>query len=275
MVEIENYTDGLIERNGILYAESKSEISYPDDGNNICFQIEENSFWFRHRNNCIVEAVKKYAPSSDFFDVGGGNGFVTKALEENGIQSILVEPGADGCLNAQKRSVKHIICSTLENALFKKDRIPAIGLFDVVEHIENDKAFLQSIYAFLKPDGYVFITVPAFYVLWSNEDKDAGHYRRYTLNTLEDKLKLAGFTIEYATYIFCVLPAPIFLFRTITSRLGFNKKSNDPEKHKHEHEAKKSVLQKILNKIWRYELRQISAGKKIPFGSSCFVVARK
>jgi hypothetical protein len=42
---------------GIFYASAGAAISYPDEGNEARFQIEEKSFWFRHRNDCIREFV--------------------------------------------------------------------------------------------------------------------------------------------------------------------------------------------------------------------------
>ena len=49
-------------KHGIYFSSSRSEIYYPDDGNENCTQIEEESFWFAHRNNIISESVKKYNP---------------------------------------------------------------------------------------------------------------------------------------------------------------------------------------------------------------------
>jgi 2-polyprenyl-3-methyl-5-hydroxy-6-metoxy-1,4-benzoquinol methylase len=275
MIKLENYTDELVEKNGIYFAKQTSNISYPESGNQDCYQLEEDSFWFKHRNDCIIEAIKKHCPENVFFDIGGGNGFVSKALQDSGIASVLVEPGIQGCLNAQKRNLKTIICSTLENASFKKDTIGAVGLFDVVEHIEDDVAFLKSIHYYLDTKGYVFISVPAFQALWSNEDVDAGHYRRYTTKQMEEKLKSVGFEIVQSTYIFSILPVAVYLFRTLPSKMGLNKKSNEISKHKQEHKPKTGVLNSLMNKIWSFELDRIGKGKRIPVGGSCFVVAVK
>jgi SAM-dependent methyltransferase len=275
MIDLTTYTNALVEKNGIYFSEKETEISYPESGNEDCFQIEENSFWFKHRNNCITEAVLKYAPGTTFFDIGGGNGFVAKRLESEGVPTVLVEPGHNGCLNAKGRNLQNIVCATLENAEFGKNSIPAIGLFDVVEHIEHDVAFLKTIRDILAENGLVFITVPAYKTLWSNEDVDAGHFRRYTTKQLEDKLAAAGLETVYSTYIFSILILPVFLFRTLPSKLGFNKNSGDAEKHKKEHEANKGIVDDVLNRIWNLELGHIKKGKKLPFGGSCFVVARK
>ncbi len=275
MINIGNYSTELIDRDGILFSKKVSKISYPEIGNENCFQIEENSFWFNHRNNCITEAVLKYCPTSVFFDIGGGNGFVARGLENKGISTVLVEPGIQGCLNAKKRNLQNIICSTLENASFNNNSIPAIGLFDVVEHIDNDVAFLTDIHKLLIENGFVFITVPAYKTLWSNEDVEAGHFRRYTKEELEKKLKAIGFKIEYSTYIFSILIVAVFLFRTVPSKFGLIKKSNTLDVHKKDHESKKGIMGTILARIWNFELMKIRNGKSLPFGGSCFLIARK
>ena len=41
-------------------------ISYPEEGNEACFEIEDQSFWFRHRNNCIRELVMNFPPRGHF-----------------------------------------------------------------------------------------------------------------------------------------------------------------------------------------------------------------
>lgn len=276
MINLENYATDFIERDGILFSKKESNVSYPKKGSENFFQIEDNSFWFAHRNNCIISGVLRYSPKNLFYDIGGGNGYVSKGLQDNNVPTVLVEPSIQGCINAKKRNLKTVICSTLENAVFKENTIPAAGLFDVVEHIEKDQDFLKTIHTFIRTNGLVFITVPAFNILWSNEDTDDGHFRRYKLKELEEKLRVAGFTIEYSTYIFSILPIPIFLFRTLPSKLGLNKKSNNLDKHKREHEKKSGFFDSILNLIWRYELNKINKGEKIPsIGGSCFVIARK
>jgi len=272
---LEKYTDDLDLRDGIYFAKKESEISYPESGNESCYQIEQDSFWFNHRNKCIIEAVKKFAPNDLFFDIGGGNGFVAKALEEEGFSTVLIEPGIQGCLNAKKRGLPNIVCSTLENASFKTSSISSIGLFDVVEHIENDLEFLTNINNYLVSKGLVFITVPAFNFLWSNEDTEAGHYRRYTIKKLSSVLIKAGFEIVYATYIFSILPVPVFLRRSLPSRLGMHKNAAEINKYVNEHKTKKGVTDKIMNSVWSYELGRIKNGKKIFTGGSCFMVAKK
>ncbi len=270
-----NYSNELVEKNGIFFSEKKTGVSYPQEGNEDLFEIEEKSFWFNHRNNCILETVKKNNGKQELFDVGGGNGFVSKKLQENQIPTVLIEPGLTGCINAQKRGINNIICATLEDAQFYKNSISSIGLFDVIEHVEDDVFFLKSIHEKLMEDGLVYITVPAYKNLWSSDDIHAGHYRRYSLKELEKKLNLAEFKIVYSTYFFTVLPIPIFLFRTIPYWLGLNKKKKGVENHENDHKKKSGLISNLLNKVWENELTKIRKEKTMSFGGSCLVVARK
>jgi len=265
------YTRSLSKKEGIWYASEKRSISYPDDGNELCYQLEENSFWFKHRNNCIVELIKNFPPNGSLFDIGGGNGYVAKAIESIGIEPVLVEPGERGCLNARKRNLGNIICSTLEDAGFEKKSIPAIGVFDVVEHFESDIDFLNYIHSYLIKDGMLYLTVPSYNFLWSNEDNDAGHHNRYTITSLNNKLGKLGFKIEFASYMFSILPIPILLFRSLPSWLGMNKKSKDMN-NKHSEHGKEN---RLLSKLWAWELNRIRQRKTIQFGGSCLVAARK
>ncbi|MCX6254990.1 MAG: hypothetical protein NTV31_11015, partial [Bacteroidia bacterium] len=84
MLKIPEISDNLEFKDGIWYSKTKSNVSYPENGNDLCFKIEDNSFWFKHRNNCIISVLKNYPPESEIFDIGGGNGFVAAELERNG-----------------------------------------------------------------------------------------------------------------------------------------------------------------------------------------------
>jgi len=66
---------------------------------------------------------------------------VSKGLQDNDIQNCLVEPGVQICLNVKKRGLTDIVSSDFENLDLDDNSISAVGLFDVIEHIEDDLAF--------------------------------------------------------------------------------------------------------------------------------------
>ena len=91
MIDFTTFSNNLVKKeDGVWYAKTQIEVSYPEEGNAQCLQLEDNSYWFQHRNNCITELVKHYSPDATFFDIGGGNGFVAKGLEKVGISTILI-----------------------------------------------------------------------------------------------------------------------------------------------------------------------------------------
>jgi hypothetical protein len=49
-------------------------MSFPEHGNAACLQVEDRSFWFRHRNRRVESAVRRFAPKGALPDIGGGNG---------------------------------------------------------------------------------------------------------------------------------------------------------------------------------------------------------
>lgn len=261
----------LVFQDGIWKSETNHTVSYPDDGNNLCFEIEDNSFWFKHRNKLILELVHRFSRKSLFFDVGGGNGFVSKALQNAGVETFLVETGWQGIANAHKRGVNNLIWAPLDDLEFLAHSVPAIGVFDVVEHIENDLNFLGKLNEMITAWGHLYLTVPAYKALWSDEDVLAGHFHRYTLGAIEKKLELAGFKVVYSTYVFHFLPIPIFIMRSLPNKLNHRATKVDELKHKANHNKNSWIVEKLLN----LELAAVTRGIRIPFGSSCLVVAIK
>jgi len=276
MLNLNTISDSLeLRADGIWYAKITKSVSYPDEGNKDCMQLEDTSYWFKHRNNCILSLVKTGGKNDVFYDIGGGNGFVSETLEQAGIETVLIEPGIYGAKNAKSRGLNNVICATTETCGIRRDTLDAIGLFDVVEHIEDDHGFLKQNYEMLKNGGYIYITLPALKLLWSNEDIYAGHFRRYTMKLAKQLLRKTGFGVGvvFYSYLFSALPLPIFLMRSLPSRLGFHKNMDDIDQCKKEHSSDKS--ERLLQKVWDWELGRISRRKTVPFGSSIIIVGRK
>jgi SAM-dependent methyltransferase len=258
---------------GIWFARGNSNVSYPSAGNQACFQVEDHSFWFQHRNRCITSIVSGFPPAGAIFDLGGGNGFVSLGLQRAGWQSIVVEPGVAGAVNARKRGLETVVCATLEGAGFRPHSLPAAGLFDVLEHIEEDDHFLRTLHHLLIAGGRIYLTVPAYRWLWSSEDVLAGHFRRYTLSSLASVLGRSGFGVEFASHVFSAFPVPILLKRTIPSLLGRRKAETIDEAIK-ELSGRSSTLVRLADRAFEWELGRLERKKTIPAGSSCLVVAK-
>ena len=264
----------VLDPKGFWIARQDQALSYPEEGNSLCFSLEEDSFWFRHRNEVIISTLRRLPPGGTFFDIGGGNGFVACGLEKAGFPTVLVEPGRAGAENAKRRGLQNVICATTDTAGFAPGSMDAIGLFDVVEHIEDHAGFLSGMRKLLRPGGRIYITVPAFQMLWSSEDKFAGHFRRYTRGSLARVLHGAAFEVEYTTCFFWFLPMPVFLMRSIPSRLGLRGKPTVQSARKEHTAGGGGISGKAVGAALSAELNWLRKGHALPIGGSCLAVAR-
>lgn len=264
----------LIWREGRWVAPHASAISYPEAANNAFLAIEDESYWFRHRLDCLLELVRALPPQGDLYDIGGGNGFVARGLEQAGWPSVLIEPGA-GARNAVSRGVSRVIQATLQDAQLAPRSLPAAGAFDVIEHIEDDRAFLGSLRDSLRPGARFYCTVPAWPSLWSSEDEAAGHFRRYTPHSLARVLRAAGFEVEFLSPIFSWLVTPLFLLRALPSRLS--RRPTRPhqwdERTTADHRLP-SPLRPIVHRLHAAELAALRARRSLRTGTSLLCVAR-
>jgi hypothetical protein len=61
-----------LDQNGIYINDSKNYVSYHDDFNDICFEVEESNFWFNNRNAILEKIIRNFSSKTVFADVGGG-----------------------------------------------------------------------------------------------------------------------------------------------------------------------------------------------------------
>ncbi len=252
---------------------SLEAISYPADAHAITRKIEDTSYWYSHRTSIVMSTLKKFVAGKPMvYDLGGGNGIVAKAILNAGYPCTLVEALPQAIEIAKQRGIENTVQKSLQD--FNDTGISAIVLLDVLEHIEKEEDILQNIHKQLTKDGTLIITVPAFNHLYSSVDKEIGHFRRYTTQHLESVLKKSGFEITYSSYFFSLLYFPLYLFRVIPEKL-FNKKRKGEERRQTEHLANQSILNTLLKYVLNLENILIRNKIKIPFGTSCLVVAKK
>lgn len=257
---------------GYWIAPNDAEGSYPADAHDYCLTFEEESFWFAHRSAAIAAAVRRCPPAEGLiFDVGAGNGYVAASLQRLGVSTIAIEPSRSGASNAVARGVNMVVCGALPSNAFDIATAGGIGLFDVVEHIDDDRGYLRDLACYLKPGGRLYLTVPAYPWLWSRNDITSGHKRRYTIRTLRHVVEAAGYAVDYATYFFSLLPPAIFFGRTLRSRLSSREVVR--AKSRMQHRAGGSTMREFARKALAFEIHRIARGARIPFGASILLIA--
>ena len=249
-----------------------ADISYPADGLTQLADVEPESYWFAHRNAVIAAVVERFPPTGPIFDIGGGNGFVSLGLTRAGFPCVVVEPDKSGIASVRRRGLPSIMAA-FEDLHIPSNSIPAAGLFDVIEHIEDEATTLAHLHEVLQPGGMAYIAVPAYNFLWSAEDVHAGHFRRYTVARLRRAMQAAGFEPLFGTSIFAILVPAVFARRTLPSLFSLRRGGSGVGAG--EHHLPASALGRSVAGLLDGELRRIRAGRAVPIGTSCFVVARK
>lgn len=85
-------------------------------------------------------------------------------------------------------------CKALLN---KFDTVIALN---VIEHIKDDSIAINNCKKLLKVHGRLIILVPAYQSLYNSLDKMLGHKRKYTKNTLVNRVRSAGLNIIHTQY---------------------------------------------------------------------------
>jgi len=114
--------------------------------------------------------------------------------------------------------IRHLDLNTFSALDMAGDEIDSIVCLNVLEHVENDRRVFSELYHTLKPGGVLVVLVPAHPALYSELDKNLGHYRRYTERMLIDLFREAGFVIEKSRYFNWVGAIGWYLFGRVLRR---------------------------------------------------------
>ena len=150
-------------------------------------------------------------------EIGCGTGFVMEGLGQKFRKYRL--SGADihvaGMQYARRRLSEANFYQLDATHMPFHDEYEAIGMFDSLEHIQDDEGAMRGVHQALKPGGYFFVTVPQHPSLWSNEDVLGGHKRRYTRGEPLKKLRNSGFQVVSCTSFVTSLLPLLFLSRIL------------------------------------------------------------
>lgn len=271
------------EIDGLLVSGRATDSAFTDEMQDNLLQVEDGSWWFEYRAKVIITLAKMFFERDAMtIDIGGGNGYTTSVLMKNGFRVGLVEPNIHACKNARRRGIDTVCCGIVSDETISDGSVDQCMLLDVLEHIQDDEAFLRLIHKKQKSGGgRLLLTVPAHDYLWSSEDDYAGHWRRYSKRALEAVLVKAGYQIEYVSYFFCFLILPIFILRVMFEKLHIihrrEERSAEERRELEQKQFKKrnGLVEKALRFCEKVEYNRIKAKKEMWFGTSLICVARK
>ena len=229
-------------------------------------ELDDRHWWYRARRKIIADLIRREAhlpPNAEILEIGCGTGHNLAMLSGFGhVEGLELDDEARAI--SERRLGRSIMSSPLPELAGVPDRhYDLIGAFDVIEHIDDDRAALGSIATKLKPGACFIMTVPAHQWMWSAHDRVNHHKRRYSTSQLKALFEGSPMKLQKLGY-FNSLLFPLAVAERAVSKL----------RGKEEADVKlpPALLNAALEKVFGAE-RYLAGRLPLPPGLSLFAVA--
>jgi SAM-dependent methyltransferase len=163
--------------------------------------VDRDHFWIRARYRVLSKLSKSLDQNLRIAEIGCGSGLLQYQLEKYHGLSV---DGYDLDLDALQKNISAYSRISIYNIFEKNPSLNStydvLFLFDVLEHLDDDKGFLESSIFHLKPGGLIYINVPSREELRSKYDTLVGHVRRYKLSCLVSLAESCALEVIRKTY---------------------------------------------------------------------------
>ena len=188
------------------------------------FQVEvleilENA---RNYNDWITSLILPHLGEHPV-ELGSGLGYQTEMLLDAGLQHVTVsELTSEGVAKLRSRFAgdARVECSVIDFTAPHAAEHSAAYAVNVLEHVADDVGALRGAARLVRDGGrIVVLSVPAFPAAMSKFDRELGHYRRYTRETLRAAFLAASLEPEVVRYVNAPgLPVWLVLMRLLGGR---------------------------------------------------------
>jgi len=205
---------GVAIENGIVFFHPEEKNS--NSGMEGCIlddvaEYEEKHFWMSARRSYLGAIFKKFVkPEESILEIGAGTGYVAKYLISQGYRDYSIgDINERGLELSGQCACRHKYQFNVMRDVFT-EHFDVVGMFDVLEHLDDDGLAVKNIKKMLKKGGRIIVIVPAHKWLWSKQDAIAYHKRRYEIEELKDLflkndfniLKVSGFFLSLIPFMY-------------------------------------------------------------------------
>lgn len=227
---------------------------------------QENHWWFKARRKILNSILKKYIPSGKIkiFEIGCGTGGNFPMLKKFG-DVFAMEMNEFASKYAAAATGLDVRIGWLPDNIPFNEKFDVICMFDVLEHIKDDKSALQEIQKLLNPGGIVILTVPAHQWLYGSHDRMHYHHRRYSTKVLKKIIFNFNMKILRLSHFNFLLFPLIILARLIDIMMKPEESTG--------YSIPNTILNKLLYTIFsleKYLINRIT----FPFGASIFAILK-
>ena len=230
----------------------------------IAAMLEREHWWYVANREAALDAAARAGAGGLVIDLDCQTGaLLDDAAVRDGAIGLTASSGS-----ARLAAARHptVVTSPLHLAV-APGRAGTAYAVDLLEHLDDDGAFVREAARALAPGGMFVATVPSNPRLWTAYDVSLGHRRRYSPDTLRALLSKEGFDVMQLDHFFAWLsPITFVLARTPMRSLLLR----DPERA--------SFVHRRINRVLRVVVaaeRKLRARVPLPFGQALVVVARR
>ena len=159
------------------------------------------------RQTHVVLAERLQRGRQKILDVGCGTGGAASAFATYG-HVYACDRSRVALALARKRGLYDLAAADAQALPFDAESFDLVTAFDIIEHVDDDRAMLAELRRVVRPGGAIAVHVPAWPALWSGHDEVLGHRRRYTRAGLRAAIASVGLQLEYLGWASAtILPA--------------------------------------------------------------------
>jgi SAM-dependent methyltransferase len=184
-------------------------------------ELDQRHWWYRARREVLAALIRRRVRppgGAQVLEIGCGTGHNLAMLAEFGhVDALELDEQARSL--AEGRLGRTVMSAPLpELADVPEHHYDLVGAFDVIEHIDDDRAAMASIASRLKTGGKLVVTVPAHPWMWSAHDVVNHHKRRYSKRELRSLIESSPLRLDAIGY-FNSLLFPVAVAERLSSKL--------------------------------------------------------
>jgi len=232
------------------------------------YALESSHWWFWGKRLLMrrLLADRLARGGARILDIGCGAG--ANALELSAYGEVTAsDRSLDALAFVRSRGVHRVVAAEAPLLPFRDGAFDIVTAYDIIEHVEDDRAFVAELARVLAPGGALAVHVPAWPFLWSRHDEVLEHKRRYTRSGLRELLHTSGLHLESLGWTNFTLFAPTAALRWTRQLLGAGGDAADLG-------VVPAPLNRLLRGVYRVEAA-LAATTGLPIGVSLAAIATR
>lgn len=240
------------------------------------YSLEREHWWFKARIKILASILENNLVNEKpikILNVGVATGATSEMLQQFG-EVTSIEYDEDCCKFINQQCNLNVIQGSITTLNFANQSFDVVCAFDVIEHVEDDATAAKELERVCAPNGYIFVTTPAYQFLWSEHDVVNHHFKRYTLTGFRSLFSLGSLSNIKTTYFNFFLFLPIAIIRILLWPFQKRKIATSTQQETDATRFTPGILNKLLYRLFLFE--KVLLNKfSLPFGVSILLLLKK